>query len=70
MDVNLETEKAESLVLSSERGPTPDGELASENEIRDLRHVADSLPTRVWLAALIGMAERFGYYGTQSVFRG
>lgn len=69
METDTEPAKVESLAFSSENTPTPDGELASEDEIRDLRHVADTLPARVWLAALIGMAERFGYYGIQSVFR-
>jgi POT family proton-dependent oligopeptide transporter len=47
----------------------PDSEAATEDEIRDLEHVAARLPARVWLAATIGMAERFAYYGTQSLFR-
>ncbi|KAL4923353.1 putative PTR family peptide transporter [Aspergillus undulatus] len=47
---------------------TADGEPATEDEIRELQHVAASLPVRVWLAAAIGMAERFAYYSTQTLF--
>ncbi|KAK3385608.1 oligopeptide transporter [Podospora didyma] len=39
------------------------GQLATENEIRDLLHVVDHVPTEAWLAALIGAAERFAWYG-------
>ncbi|KAJ5147428.1 hypothetical protein N7526_000780 [Penicillium atrosanguineum] len=45
------------------------GRLATDDEIRDLQHVPAHLPQRVWLAATIGMAERFAYYGTQTLFR-
>ncbi|KAH8430827.1 uncharacterized protein LDX57_008491 [Aspergillus melleus] len=65
----LDAAKAESQSVPLSSNPTPDGEIATENEIRDLEHVADSLPLRVWVAAFIGMAERFAYYGTQSVFQ-
>ena len=49
--------------------PPTQGSLATEDEIRDLEHVPAHLPKRVWLAATIGMAERFAYYGTQTLFR-
>jgi POT family proton-dependent oligopeptide transporter len=49
--------------------PEPQGSLATDDEIRDLQHVPAKLPKRVWLAATIGMAERFAYYGTQTLFR-
>jgi POT family proton-dependent oligopeptide transporter len=62
----------------AERGRAPhiarlstasDSEVATEDEIRELEHVAAKLQPRVWLAATIGMAERFAYYGTQTLFR-
>lgn len=62
-------EKREAKIESGFTSPTPEGSLASDEEIRDLRHVSASLPMRVWLAATIGMAERFSYYGTQTLFR-
>ncbi|EMD85234.1 hypothetical protein COCC4DRAFT_76455 [Bipolaris maydis ATCC 48331] len=37
---------------------------ATEAEIRDLPHIVDSVPFVAWAAALIGAAERFGYYST------
>ncbi|EAL89288.1 putative PTR family peptide transporter [Aspergillus fumigatus Af293] len=43
--------------------------IATEDEIRELEHVAAKLPARVWLAATIGMAERFEYYGTPTLFQ-
>ncbi|KAL1862096.1 hypothetical protein Plec18170_000920 [Paecilomyces lecythidis] len=71
MDTSAEEDKAE-------RGRAPqiaqlstpsDSEVATEDEIRELEHVAAKLPARVWLAATIGMAERFAYYGTQTLFQ-
>ncbi|OQE63935.1 hypothetical protein PENNAL_c0236G03047 [Penicillium nalgiovense] len=49
--------------------PTLQGRIATEDEIRSLQHVPAHLPKRVWLAATIGMAERFAYYGTQTLFQ-
>lgn len=48
--------------------PPAQGILATEDDIRELEHVPAHLPKRVWLAATIGMAERFAYYGTQTLF--
>lgn len=62
----LENRAAQSVSMSS---PTLQGRIATEDEIRDLQHVPAHLPKRVWLAATIGMAERFAYYGTQTLFR-
>lgn len=67
MDEPLEKLEAEAASVAS--SPRPEGNLATEDEIRDLCHVAAPLPLRVWLAATIGMAERFAYYGTQTLFR-
>jgi POT family proton-dependent oligopeptide transporter len=61
--------KSEALFASMASLPEPQGSLATDDEIRDLQHVPAKLPKRVWLAATIGMAERFAYYGTQTLFR-
>ncbi|KAF4175969.1 hypothetical protein CNMCM8694_005195 [Aspergillus lentulus] len=62
----------------AERGRAPhiaqlstasDIEVATGDKIQELEHVAAKLPARVWLAATIGMAERFAYYGTQTLFQ-
>jgi POT family proton-dependent oligopeptide transporter len=71
MDTSAKDDKAEKgqaayiAPLSTEQN----GEAATQDEIQELEHVAARLPARVWLAAAIGMAERFAYYGTQSLFR-
>ncbi|GFG20803.1 peptide transporter PTR2 [Aspergillus udagawae] len=71
MDTSAKDDKAEKgqaayiAPLSTE----PNGEAATQDEIQELEHVAARLPARVWLAATIGMAERFAYYGTQSLFQ-
>ncbi|KAM7193215.1 peptide transporter PTR2 [Rhypophila sp. PSN 637] len=36
---------------------------ATESEIDNLLHVVDDIPIAVWLAALVGAAERFAWYG-------
>ncbi|KAH8801779.1 peptide transporter PTR2-A [Xylogone sp. PMI_703] len=36
---------------------------ATEEEIKTLRHVVDSIPRIAWIALMIGAAERFTYYG-------
>ena len=46
-----------------------DGQPAAEDEIHDLLHVVDDIPLRVWLASLVGAAERFNWYGGTSPFR-
>ncbi|CAP79556.1 Pc23g00620 [Penicillium rubens Wisconsin 54-1255] len=62
----MKNREAQSVSMSS---PTLQGRIATEDEIRDLQHVPAHLPKRVWLAATIGMAERFAYYGTQTLFQ-
>jgi POT family proton-dependent oligopeptide transporter len=61
--------KVEVKIESGVTAPAPGGSLASDDEICNLRHVSEPLPMRVWLAATIGMAARFSYYGTQTLFR-
>ncbi|KAJ5440549.1 Proton-dependent oligopeptide transporter family [Penicillium cf. griseofulvum] len=47
--------------------PTPsdndDGRVATEDEVRDLLHVVDKIPVRLWIACLAGILERFVWYG-------
>lgn len=46
-----------------------DGQPATEDEIRDFLHVVDDIPARVWLATLVGVAERFTWYGNTGPLR-
>ena len=46
-----------------------DGERATEDQVKNLRHVADKFEKRVWLALILAMAERFSYYGISAPFR-
>lgn len=41
----------------------------SEEELRTCRHVKNKLPWSVYLVALLGLAERFAYYGIIVMFR-
>ncbi|KAM5436873.1 peptide transporter ptr2 [Microsporum canis] len=59
----------ESQAIAVEKQPTPPGELATEQDIRELQHVSAPLPVGVWLASLVSMTERFAYYGTQTLFQ-
>lgn len=47
-------EKVEAKIESGVTAPAPEGSLASDDEICNLRHVSAPLPMRVWLAATIG----------------
>ncbi|KAL4909131.1 hypothetical protein BDW74DRAFT_174343 [Aspergillus multicolor] len=57
------------LELSPSLSRSSDNVPATEDEIPELQHVAARLPMRIWLAATIGMAERFTYYRTQTLFQ-
>ncbi|OQE21998.1 hypothetical protein PENSTE_c011G00470 [Penicillium steckii] len=39
------------------------GRVATAEEVRDLVHVVDKIPTRVWIACIAGVLERFAWYG-------
>lgn len=43
--------------------------VATKDEIRDLLHVVDSIPVRLWVAALAGVLERFVWYGATAPLR-
>ncbi|KAM7185779.1 oligopeptide transporter [Naviculisporaceae sp. PSN 640] len=49
--------------LGSPVDPNRNGQQATEWEIDNLLHVVDDVPVTVWLAALVGAAERFAWYG-------
>lgn len=53
--------------------PTPsdndDGRVATEDEVRDLLHVVDRVPVRLWVACLAGILERFVWYGATAPIR-
>ncbi|KAK6951751.1 hypothetical protein Daesc_006274 [Daldinia eschscholtzii] len=40
-----------------------DGRIATEDEVRDLLNIVDRIPTRLWVACLAGILERFVWYG-------
>ncbi|KAI1089923.1 POT family-domain-containing protein [Rostrohypoxylon terebratum] len=40
-----------------------DGRVATEAEVRDLLHVVDRIPVRLWIACIAGILERFVWYG-------
>ncbi|KAI1456220.1 hypothetical protein F4805DRAFT_248745 [Annulohypoxylon moriforme] len=43
-----------------------DGRVATEDEVRDLLHVVDHVPVRLWIACVAGILERFVWYGATS----
>lgn len=48
---------------------TEDGQEASIDELKQLRHVSGSIPMRAWLVAVVELAERFSYYGLSTPFQ-
>lgn len=42
---------------------------ASEDEIKNLRHVVDSVPFVVWVALVASAAERFTFYAVTTPWR-
>ncbi|KAJ5503823.1 Proton-dependent oligopeptide transporter family [Penicillium fimorum] len=40
-----------------------DGRMATEDEVRDILHIVDKIPVRLWVACLAGILERFVWYG-------
>jgi POT family proton-dependent oligopeptide transporter len=46
-----------------------DGRVATEEEVRNLLHVVDNIPVRLWIACLAGILERFVWYGATAPLR-
>lgn len=46
-----------------------DGRVATEDEVRDLLHVVDKIPVRLWVAYIAGILERFVWYGATAPLR-
>lgn len=46
-----------------------DGRVATADEVRDLLHVVDKIPLRLWVACLAGILERFVWYGATAPLR-
>jgi POT family proton-dependent oligopeptide transporter len=62
-------EKATEDPASSQELAISERREATEAEIHDLPHIVDRVPFVAWTAALIGAAERFGYYSTVITWR-
>ncbi|CAO2658288.1 Nn.00g060110.m01.CDS01 [Neocucurbitaria sp. VM-36] len=57
-------EKRQEEAASAVHAIISDRREATEAESRDLPHIVDHIPFVAWIAAIIGAAERFGYYST------
>lgn len=73
-DSGLSSELKDHTALHANHGiPTPsdndDGRVATEDEVRDLLHVVDRIPVRLWVACFAGILERFVWYGATAPIR-
>lgn len=60
----------DSMSIDKENGTiTPDGEEPTDDEKRNLRHIAENLPVSAWLVAVVELCERFTYYGMSGLFQ-
>ena len=62
LDIESVGERSAS-VIESEDYPAP-----TEDESKNLRKIADSIPGTAWLLCIVELAERASYYGVQTVF--
>lgn len=62
-------EKQADSLSSREATQTAEGEPATKEEIENLFHVVDDIPTGVWLASFVASAERFTWYGATGPLR-
>lgn len=73
-DSSLDSQSKDHVALQTTRSiPTPsddnDGRVTTKDEVRDLLHVVDNVPGRVWLACIAGILERFVWYGATTPLR-
>jgi POT family proton-dependent oligopeptide transporter len=73
-DSGLSSEVKDHAALHASRSITTssdddDGRVATEDEVRDLLHVVDKIPVRLWVACLAGILERFVWYGATAPLR-
>ncbi|ABN64942.1 peptide transporter [Scheffersomyces stipitis CBS 6054] len=80
MSVSAQDEKVESLDkqfsssetdLQAATNPSveDEGRTPTEDEMKTLRHVSESIPISCWLVAIVELAERFSYYGLSAPFQ-
>ncbi|KAJ5646708.1 Proton-dependent oligopeptide transporter family [Penicillium lividum] len=64
-DTSLDSKLEDRVSLQSTHSipASDDGRVATEDEVRDLLHVVDNVPGRVWVACIAGILERFVWYG-------
>lgn len=62
-------EKGQANPVSSVHAAISEVREATESEIQNLPHIVDHVPFAAWTAAIIGAAERFGYYSTVITWR-
>ncbi|KAM3082384.1 peptide transporter ptr2 [Clarireedia jacksonii] len=62
-----ETSKVQTRSREASTDPASDDgdkrQIATEQDIKDLTHVVDDIPFRLWIACLAGVLERFVWYG-------
>lgn len=67
VEADAAVETAHSIPASS--NDDDDGRVATADEARDLLHVVDKVPGRVWIACIGGILERFVWYGATAPLR-
>ena len=58
--------------MPASSSPTKNGaveEQPTKKELKDCRHVKNGLSKNVWFVAVLGLCERFAYYGIIVMFR-
>ena len=70
--MTLESESNASTHLPASSSLAENGavkEQPTERELKECRHVKNSLSRNVWFVAVLGLCERFAYYGIIVMFR-
>ena len=68
--INGDTVASNGLEAGKRPSTTSEKPHPSREELRECQHVKNKLPLSVWFVALLGLAERFAYYGIIVMFRG